>query len=84
MMTHKPTILYLTSPLDHDFQEFEDGGAILVARNKEELLRHGNYLLESEPHRQTLVEKADYFLRKNFMFDGESSRRVATCIRTVQ
>ena len=82
LMMKKPVIMFLPKKLDHDFQEFEDAGAVLVARTKEELIRHAAHL-EDKENREALVKRADGFLRDNFIDDGKSSERVAAMIREI-
>lgn len=80
LILRKPVIAYLPKKLDHDFQAFEDAGAILVARTKEELFKHASHLKVLE-NREMLVRRADDFLRENFILDGKSPERVREMIR---
>ncbi|MDP2665274.1 MAG: hypothetical protein Q8P23_01305, partial [bacterium] len=82
MLMHKPVIMYLPKLLDRDFQVFGDAGAVLIARTKEELFKHAEFLVDRK-NREALVKSADDFLRKNFRFDGKSAERVAALIRRV-
>lgn len=82
MLMHKPVIMYLPKVLDHDFQAFEDAGAVLMARTKEDLFRQVAFLVDRR-NREALVRRADNFLLENFTFDGRSAERVAALIRRV-
>lgn len=81
LMMRKP-IICLPKKLDHDFQELEDAGAILMARTREDLLRHAAYL-ENAENRELLIKRADVFLRNNFICDGTSSERISAMIREI-
>lgn len=82
IMMRKPVIMYLPKLLDHDFQAFEDAGAVLMARTKEELFKHAEFLIDPQ-NREALVKRADDFLRDNFIHDGKSSERVSAMIREI-
>lgn len=82
MLMHKPVIMYLPKLLDHDFQVFEDAGAVRIARTKEDLFREVAFLTDQK-NREALIKRADDFVHKNFTFDGRSAERVATLIRRV-
>lgn len=83
MLAHKPVIMYLPRKDDRDFQEFENAGAVLTARDQEELFRHTSFLTDQK-NRATLVDRADIFLNENFMLDGKSSERIAALLRKVK
>jgi|GEM_PF-308897 len=82
MIVRKPVVMYLPRRVDHDFDEFESDGAVLVAHTEEELYQHAKSLMEPR-RRDELVRRADAFLKKNFLFDGRSSARVSALLRNV-
>lgn len=82
LMMRKPVIMFLPKKLDHDFQEFEDAGAVLVARTREKLIYHAAHL-KDKVNREALVKRADGFLHDNFITSGTSSERVTAMIREV-
>ena len=82
MILRKPVLMYVPKIVDKEFQEFEDAGAILMARTEEELQKHTAFLANKD-NRDALVKHADDFLRENFKFDGESAGRIAVLIRKI-
>ena len=83
LLAHKPTVMYVPKLLDHDFDAFEESGAVRMARTREELLGHVRELAASSDARQAQVRAADAFIRRGFMTDGGSAGRVAALIRRV-
>ncbi|OGC86102.1 hypothetical protein A3D70_01870 [Candidatus Adlerbacteria bacterium RIFCSPHIGHO2_02_FULL_54_18] len=79
MLMHKPVLLYVR-PIDQDFREFEEAGAVMVARTPQELLQHAEALLDQDA-RTALVARAESFLQQNFVFNGKASTRIEECIR---
>ena len=80
MLMHKPVLLCVR-PIDRDFKEFEEAGAVMVARTQEALLAQALALTDAGA-RRALVARADDFLKRNFILDGTSARRVAALVRT--
>ena len=80
MLMHKPVLLYVR-PIDRDFKEFEEAGAVMVARTQEALLAQALALTDAGA-RRALVARADDFLKRNFILDGTAARRVAALVRT--
>lgn len=83
MQMGRPVIVYLPRLIDNDFKDYEDAGAVLVARTPEQLRAHLAYVKDAR-NRKALVARAHTFLRDNFMLDGNSAERVAALIRRVQ
>jgi hypothetical protein len=82
LIMRRPVIMYVPRSEDHNFQSFEDAGAVLMARTKEELERHATFLLD-ENNRAALVARADEFLDREFCFDGASHTRLEALVRKV-
>lgn len=82
MLAHKPVVMYLPKKEDLDFQEFEDAGAVRIARTIEELSEAVTALADADS-RAALVERADRFFTTNFTLDGKSNERIAALIRRV-
>ncbi|MDP2652254.1 MAG: CDP-glycerol glycerophosphotransferase family protein [bacterium] len=82
MLMHRSVLMYLPRKIDKEFQAYEDAGAILVARTKEELVEKCAFLVEGG-NREALIERADAFLKKNYSFDGHSAEKVSALIRRV-
>ena len=74
--------MYVSRSIDQDFKEFEEAGAVMMARTQEELLSHASALSGADT-RQELVRRADRFLKENFILDGTSARRVVALLRDV-
>jgi len=82
MLMHKPVLMYVSRSIDHDFKEFEEAGAVMMARTQEALLAHVLALTDAGV-RHALVARADDFLKRNFILDGTSAQRVSSLIRRV-
>ena len=82
MLMHKPVLMYVSRSIDQDFKEFEEAGAVMMARTQEELLSHASALSGADT-RQELVHRADRFLKENFILDGNSAQRVSSLIRRI-
>src|SRR3990167_801318 len=82
MLMHKPVLMYVSRSIDQDFKEFEEAGAVMMARTQEELLSHASALSGADT-RQELVHRADRFLKENFILDGNSTQRVSSLIRRI-
>ena len=82
MMAHKPVLMYLPKTFERDFQAFEDAGAVLVARTLEELRAHVVFLSDPQ-NRTTQIARADRFLARSYLADGNAAARVAGLIRSV-
>ena len=83
LLAHKPTVMYVPKVLDHDFDAFEESGAVRMARTKEELLEHVRSLAGSAGAREAQVRVADAFVERSFIIDGGSAGRVEALIRRV-
>ncbi len=81
LLMHKPVVLYVPKLLDSDFKLFWEAGGILMARTKEELAAHVQYLTKSPEHRAAQTKRGDEFVKNSFDFDGHSAERLATFIR---
>ena len=82
LIMRRPVLMYLPQKEDHEFDEYADAGAVLMARTNEELLKYAHYLQDAD-NRAALVAQADRFLKDNFMMDGRSALRVAALLRTI-
>lgn len=82
LLMHKPIIAYMPRRIDNDLKEYEDAGAVLIARTPEELSQHATFLSDSH-NREKAIKRADDFLKENFKFDGKSAERVSALIRRV-
>lgn len=78
MIIGKPVIVFTTvrDPISQ-FQWFEKSNAIKVSRSLNQFLNISRSLINDQKAQKKLVENADVFLKKNYMFDGKSSSRIS-------
>ncbi|OGG73996.1 hypothetical protein A3A40_00585 [Candidatus Kaiserbacteria bacterium RIFCSPLOWO2_01_FULL_54_20] len=82
LILHRPVILYLPLTLDHDFDAWETAGALRIARDRTDLMRHFQELSSLEV-RQKQVRRADEFMKEQFCFDGQSKDRMTAFLRKI-
>src|SRR3989344_959132 len=82
LILHCPVILYLPLRLDRDFDHWEDAGALRIARDRTDLMRHFRELGSTKARRKQ-VQRADEFLKEQFCFDGRSHERMAAFLRKI-
>lgn len=82
LLMHKPVVVYLPHTLDNDWRRFEEAGAVRIARTVGELRQHLSELISADA-RVAQVARADAFVEKGFLNDGQAARRMAALLRRV-
>lgn len=86
LMCGKPTIIVAFAPLekmmtDFHFSQFEQAGALCIARTPEELAGHLSKLSDPK-ERDRIGEVGRRFMDNRFSFDGKASERIAAQIKS--